>query len=241
MIKNTSRLFITAMLAAGALQVGCTQPPDVGSATEALETAQAVDFNDLQDLVAVAGNHYAAQGLHLGLAGDPGLLRGYLFGGAMTLAVNTDPGFGQTVLVATFHDPADGSPTTASNVVVDVFDTEGSVQIRSYGAGNNLLLNTAVGGPGVALGNGVARFEIDDVGGDGFAIDNLTYTLHTADTETCAARLAAQCPPGFPWKNHGQYVSCVAHVSRTCVQDGLATQAERSAFIQAAAQSDIGK
>ena len=48
-------------------------------------------------------------------------------------------------------------------------------------------------------------------------------------------------PCAGPWKNHGQYVSAVAHVSREFVEQGLITYEERAEIVANAAQSDCGK
>jgi len=43
-----------------------------------------------------------------------------------------------------------------------------------------------------------------------------------------------------PWKNHGKYVSCVAHATGTFLDLGLITEEEKDALVSAAAQSDCG-
>ena len=43
------------------------------------------------------------------------------------------------------------------------------------------------------------------------------------------------------WKNHGKYVSSVAHASKKFVALGLITEAERDAIVSEAAQSNCGK
>lgn len=43
------------------------------------------------------------------------------------------------------------------------------------------------------------------------------------------------------WKNHGQYVSCVAHATNTQVNFGLLTDEQGSALVSAAGQSSCGK
>jgi hypothetical protein len=48
-------------------------------------------------------------------------------------------------------------------------------------------------------------------------------------------------PSSGPWKNHGQYVSAVAHVAAQFVARRLITVGQASAFVSAAAKSDIGK
>ena len=44
-----------------------------------------------------------------------------------------------------------------------------------------------------------------------------------------------------PWKNHGKYVSCVAHSTKKLVTLGLMSNAERSELVAEAAQSTCGK
>jgi hypothetical protein len=44
-----------------------------------------------------------------------------------------------------------------------------------------------------------------------------------------------------PWKNHGQYVSCVAKSATNFVAQGLMTAAEKDALVSQAAQSACGK
>lgn len=49
------------------------------------------------------------------------------------------------------------------------------------------------------------------------------------------------CDPGAEWKNHGQYVRCVAHETDALIEQGILTQEEGDALINSAAQSDVGK
>ncbi len=49
------------------------------------------------------------------------------------------------------------------------------------------------------------------------------------------------CSPEMNWKNHGQYVSCVTHLSKEFLLQGLIAQDDRKTLITEAAQSDIGK
>lgn len=44
-----------------------------------------------------------------------------------------------------------------------------------------------------------------------------------------------------PWKNHGQYVSCVTKAKNNEINNGLITEAQGSALVSAAAQSSCGK
>ncbi len=48
-------------------------------------------------------------------------------------------------------------------------------------------------------------------------------------------------PATWPWRNHGEYVSAVAHVAAEFAAQGLLTRAQQDAIVAAAARSDIGK
>ena len=52
--------------------------------------------------------------------------------------------------------------------------------------------------------------------------------------------VAQQCLCEAPWKNHGAYVSCVAHAAEELLEAGLIGLAEKSALCSAAGQSDCG-
>lgn len=60
----------------------------------------------------------------------------------------------------------------------------------------------------------------------------------------CSAAQLSPCegPWGStePWKNHGDYVSSVTTSTKSFVKQGLITEAERQAIINAAAQSTCG-
>jgi hypothetical protein len=49
------------------------------------------------------------------------------------------------------------------------------------------------------------------------------------------------CPCAGPWNNHGQYVSCVAHVTQDLVANGILTAQDRAKLVSNAAQSSCGK
>ena len=46
---------------------------------------------------------------------------------------------------------------------------------------------------------------------------------------------------GGAWKNHGQYVSCVAKAAEAALTSGQITEDEKDSLVEAAAQSDCGK
>lgn len=49
------------------------------------------------------------------------------------------------------------------------------------------------------------------------------------------------CPCDGDWKNHGKYVSCVAHTAQQFLDDELISAEEKGAIVSEAAQSDCGK
>lgn len=49
------------------------------------------------------------------------------------------------------------------------------------------------------------------------------------------------CSPEDVWKNHGSYVSCVAHTAESFVAQGLISEEEKDAIVSEAGQSEIGK
>ena len=52
--------------------------------------------------------------------------------------------------------------------------------------------------------------------------------------------LELMCPSNGTYRNHGQYVQCVAHEAEDQVADGLITSQEKDAIVATAAKSDIG-
>ncbi|HMJ66923.1 MAG TPA: hypothetical protein VK615_16390, partial [Candidatus Binatia bacterium] len=46
---------------------------------------------------------------------------------------------------------------------------------------------------------------------------------------------------GGSWRNHGAYVSAVAHAARDLLAAGLITEAQKDAIVSAAARSNCGK
>ena len=49
------------------------------------------------------------------------------------------------------------------------------------------------------------------------------------------------CPVAADWKNHGQFVKCIAHTVNSLLDAGALTQDEADVIVRGAAQSDIGK
>ena len=53
--------------------------------------------------------------------------------------------------------------------------------------------------------------------------------------------MSQYCSPDEDWKNHGQYVSCVAHAAEAWLEEGVITEEEKDAIVSEAAQSSVGK
>ncbi|MCZ6678310.1 MAG: thrombospondin type 3 repeat-containing protein [Candidatus Poribacteria bacterium] len=52
--------------------------------------------------------------------------------------------------------------------------------------------------------------------------------------------LELECPSNGEYRNHGQYLKCIAHEVNRQVDDGLITEQEKGAIVGTAAKSDIG-
>jgi hypothetical protein len=57
----------------------------------------------------------------------------------------------------------------------------------------------------------------------------------------CLQRSLSSPVPYWVWRNHGQYVRCVAQDAATFVEAGLFTQDEADALVSSSAQTYIGK
>ena len=58
--------------------------------------------------------------------------------------------------------------------------------------------------------------------------------------ENCDGSLG-DCDPTTEWKNHGQYVRCVAYETNALIEQGVLTEEEGDELISNAAQSEVGK
>jgi hypothetical protein len=129
---------------------------------------------------------------------------------------------------------------------------------------NNLELgvinNTTIGGyiqivnaPTIATNSGEAVFQNISITGvdqdfDGVpdAVDQCPNTplCTLVDAQGCSLEQLAPCegpPSGGAWKNHGQYVSAVAHAVNEFLAQGLISESQAGAIVSEAARSDCGK
>jgi hypothetical protein len=96
-------------------------------------------------------------------------------------------------------------------------------------------------------GDGVGDACDGDDDGDGI-IDNEDLCPGTTlgvsvDEHGCSGEqnVDLACPCDGNWKNHGKYVSCVAHAAEDQLAAGLITQAEKGVIVSARAKSGCGK
>ena len=80
---------------------------------------------------------------------------------------------------------------------------------------------------------------VDD--GDDLCSDTPSGAVIDGNGCSGAQNIAVAAPCDGDWKNHGAYVSTVAHVANAQVAAGLLTQEEASAIVSEAARSDCGK
>jgi hypothetical protein len=82
-----------------------------------------------------------------------------------------------------------------------------------------------------------------DADGDGVgdACDACPAHANTDPDEDGLCGPADPCPCDAAWKNHGEYVSCVAHHANELKSQGLITGAQHGAMVSAAGQSSCGK
>lgn len=81
-----------------------------------------------------------------------------------------------------------------------------------------------------------------DVDGDGVldTADQCSNTAPGAVVNANGCSIAQICPCGSTWKNHGAYVSCVAHSAETFLAAGLITWTDKDVIVSNAAKSDCG-
>lgn len=154
-------------------------------------------------------------------------------------------------VVAIGYDYATGAgdPNFASVVLPDVGD--GVYDVIFDGTHHTVLAGQQFFFPP----GGVAAFSVRgieataglDPGNVLAFITGLTFVSHGRFTGTMTPivrflpEIDDLCPCASGWKNHGAYVSCVAHASGELVAEGLLTEAEKDALVAAAAGNACGR
>lgn len=102
-----------------------------------------------------------------------------------------------------------------------------------------------------AVDNIVLELIVEDLDGDGYSslidCNDSDATINPGAIElpgnfvdeNCDGILS--CDPRADWKNHGEFVSCVAHEVKILIEMGLITEEEGDALVKSAAQSSVGK
>ena len=94
-------------------------------------------------------------------------------------------------------------------------------------------------------GQGDACDADDDADGVADAQDSCAGTAleTTILANGCSSlqQLEMMCPATGTYRNHGQYVQCVAHEAEAQVAAGLITPQEKDAMVATAAKSQLGK
>lgn len=73
------------------------------------------------------------------------------------------------------------------------------------------------------------------------SVDSCPGSPSGAPVDASGCAISQICSPESNYKNHGEYVSCVAHLAEEFLLDGIITSEEKDAIVAEAAESDIGK
>ena len=89
-------------------------------------------------------------------------------------------------------------------------------------------------------GDGVSKCDGDCNDGDAF-VNPSAYEIPGDNVDDNCDGSLGDCDPNGCWKNHGQFVRCVAHETDLLMDFGLLTQEEGDELISSAAKSDVGR
>ena len=121
--------------------------------------------------------------------------------GDFYLAINTVPGVPPgAITTATFVDPC-GQPTTTNTLSLIAVDSNPvpnpRVAVRSFDAGGGFLEERTLGPTTARLTfsvGGIASMELDDLGGDGHLIDDITIAVDNDPDDDLVCGGADNCP-----------------------------------------------
>lgn len=150
----------------------------------------------------------------------------------------------ETNVNVTFEDTDDDGLTDAEEVLTETDPQNPDSDGDSYTDGDEVGVGSDPNDPNstpVVDADGDGVFDDTDVCPDtasGAAVDQNGCS---ADQNVANACNCAGPAENTPWKNHGQYVSCVAKSANAQVNNGLLSQEQASALVSSAGQSDCGK
>lgn len=107
--------------------------------------------------------------------------------------------------------------------------------------GNQAMQFRAEGGEWADVSSTALANDDDDCDGVTNDADACPDTAEGDVVDATGCAIAQICPCDDDWKNHGQYVSCVAHATNDFVADGLLTGAEKGVIQSEAGASACGK
>jgi hypothetical protein len=221
-----------------------------------------VGVNDLGQLVTAVYDGFAVKGIFMASATSPAveLPVGSFAGDFFANGINNSGQIVGTLITADGNVPVYWSSPAANPVALSSGSFSGpfTTGINDSGVivGGDIIPTSGEGRPLVWSSPAAAPQELPHAGlsdlyarginsdGDiaGASSGGQVPLIWAGSEEKTPAELVAEaCPPTNTWKNHGQYVSCVAKASDALVSLGKATKEERKAIVTAAAQSSIGK
>ncbi len=137
-------------------------------------------------------------------------------------------------------DTAAGSAVDADGCAWEQLDDDGD----GVSNGSDACPGTAAGSAVDADGCAWEQLDEDQDGvlnGSDQCLGTAAGALVDANGCSGAQLVAGACPTTDSYKNHGQYVSCVAKAADAQVEAGLITDEEKDVIVSEAGGSDIGK
>jgi len=124
-----------------------------------------------------------------------------------------------------------------------VVGTRLSTDLSACGAATSSFLQKFVGGTHPSLLRLEQLVGDDDTDDDGVddGADDCPSTAPGEIVDQTGCSIANLCPCDNNWKNHGTYVSCVAHAAKDFVAAGLLAERQKGVIISTAGKSTCGR